>query len=330
MSIADARGFADPVNYEQFGYYSPYPKDGSTDRPLYQFRDRISSDGSTPYDAEPGRYHLYIALGCPWAHRAAIAIGLLGLTDVISISVVDDVRDGRGWAFRDRRGPDPINNFSFLKQAYLATDRGFEGHVNVPTLWDRKTARVVNNDNDDIFWDIISQFGAWARTPHDLYPRSLRSDIDALDAEIHENVNAGVYAAGLADSQADYAAAVIRVFETLDRLEARLENRRYLFGDEITESDLRLWVSLARFDVAYNPFFKANLRRLVDYPNLWAYARDLHSVPAFSELSDFDAFKFTYHRAFPQRNPSGIIPAGPIVDWTAPQQRAGLAGRAAA
>jgi putative glutathione S-transferase len=330
MSSADARGFADPADYDRHGHYLRKSAAGSADLALYQFRfrDRISRDGSTPYRAEAGRYHLYLALSCPWAQRAAIVVNLLGLGDVISHSLVDDVRDGRGWAFRERRGCDPINNFSFLKQAYLVTDPAFVGHVNVPTLWDRKTGRVVNNADDDIFWDVMTHFGEWAENPIDLYPQAYRVEIDCLDATIHENVNFGVYRAAVSSDQHDHHIAMTRVFDTLDWLEERLETTRYLFGDTITETDIRLWVTLARFDVVYNPLFKVNLRRLVDYPNLWAYARDLYSLPAFAQLTDFGAFKFSYDHAFPLLSRADGIPAGPIVDWSEPQQRARIGRKA--
>jgi glutathionyl-hydroquinone reductase len=183
MSDQDRRGFADPVDYQTYGEYVRASSSGAPDLSLYQFgfRDRISTDGSTPYAAEAGRYHLYLQIACPWSQRAAVVINLLGLSDVISYSLVDDLRDGQGWAFRERRGPDPVNNFSYLKQAYQATEPSFEGHVNVPTLWDRKTGRVVNNADDDIFSDVVTKFTELAKTPLDLYPDDRRAEIDALD-----------------------------------------------------------------------------------------------------------------------------------------------------
>jgi putative glutathione S-transferase len=322
MADADHTQFASPVDYGAHGYYAIKPGP----EPLYKFRKRISEDGSSPYAPEAGRYHLYLAIGCPWAQRAQISVELLGLDKAISHSLVDDVRDGRGWAFRATHGPDPVNGYRFLKDAYLATDPAFEGHVNVPSLYDRKTGRIVNNENDDIIADIITRFGALSTTGLDLYPKALRADIDALSARIAEHINTNVYRIGHAHEQADYDARVASLFATLDALEDRLAHRRYLFGDTIVESDIRLWVSLARFDVAYNTLFRANRRRLVDYPNLWAYARDLYSLPAFRRLTDFDIFKLTYYRAFPSLNPSGVLPAGPRPAWDAPQDRAALGG----
>lgn len=326
MIDQSARGFADPVDYETHGQYLAKPDDGSSVLSAYTFgfRDRITTDGSSAYPAEPGRYHLYLSIGCPWAQRVAIAIELQGLGGVISYSSVDDLRDGRGWAFRERRGADPVNDFSFLRQAYLATNPAFRGHVNVPTLWDRNTGRVVNNADDDIFHDVVTRFRPWAGEV-DLYPDALAAEIDALDADVHEAINFGVYRAGLATDQQEYVNIVDAAFATLDRLEARLARQRYLFGDVITSSDVRLWVSLARFDIVYNPLFRVNLRRLVDYPNLWAYARDLYTLPAFSARTEFETFKRNYFGGIPQLNPSAIIPAGPIIDWNAPQDRARLA-----
>lgn len=332
MQDQDARGFADPVDYEKYGRYKSNPKEGSHSLRGYEvrskFTDRISTDGSTPYAAEAGRYHLYLALGCPWAHRAAIVVDLLGLD--LSYSLVDDVRDGRGWAFRETRGRDPVNDFSTLKQAYLASDPAFEGHINVPTLWDRKSGRVVNNSDDDIFRDLMSQFGRLAANPIDLYPLARRAEMDELDAHIHESLNFGVYRIAVAANQTDYEGLVTRAFDMLDQLETRLKTRRYLFGDGITETDIRLWVTLVRFDCVYNPFFKVSARRLVDYPNLWAYARDLYALPAFARVTDFDACKATYYLGFPQWNPAGIVPVGPILDWSEPHHRARLAGRTTA
>lgn len=323
MTALEPRGFAGPIDYDRYGYYIPKPPEGHSVLAAYRFgfRDRISTDGSTPFAAETGRYHLYVSLGCPWAQRAAILIALLGLEEAISISIVDDVRDGRGWAFRARRGADPINDFSFLKQAYLATEPSFEGHINVPTLWDRKTNRVVNNADDDIFWDIATQFDAFARNPIDIYPLELREDMDRLDKEIHDSLNFGVYETGLAPDQQSYEAGVKRAFDTLDRLELRLNESRFLFGDDLVESDVRLWVTLARFDIVYNPLFRVNLRRLTDYPNLWGYARDLYAHPAFRARSDFAAIKANYWVNLNHLNPSSIVPVGPLLEWDTPHDR---------
>jgi glutathionyl-hydroquinone reductase len=329
MSEHPVPAFASPVDYEKYGYYSARSKDRRGERPLYQFRDRIRRDGSTPYAPEPGRYHLYLALGCPWAQSTAIAVRLLGLDGVITYSLVDDVRDGRGWAFRELRGVDPINNFQFLKQAYLATDLRFEGHVNVPTTWDRKSSRVVNNANDDIFMDLVTQFSELATRSLDLYPLNLQEQIDELDADLLATFSAGTPQVNLPEAREHNDLAVPFVYRMLDALEVRLNDRRYLWGPEITESDIRLYVTLARFDIVTNPIYKTNLRRLVDYPNLWGYARDLYSLDAFRELTDFDAFRLTYYHASPLLHRSGTTPSGPHVDWNAPHDRARLSNNGA-
>lgn len=317
--------YAAPVDYEKYGRYDSAERlrrarsraatEGEAISALYAFRNRIGEDGSR-YAPEPERYHLYLNRGCPFCHRLLIALDLLGLGNVISSSFVDDERDGRGWAFRAARGADPVNGFLFLSEAYLATDPGFEGHIGVPVLWDRKHRQVVSNDSGDILTDLATQFAHFGSRGVDLYPSSIRAEIDSLDATLHENVNFGVYLVGLARTQADYDAAVTRLFRTLEELEQRLASSRYLHGEQLTVSDIRLWVTLARFDIAYYPIFRANLRRLVDFPGLWRYARRLHAIDAFRRFTDFDQFKRDYVRNFPQLSPGGIVPAGPVVDWS--------------
>jgi putative glutathione S-transferase len=329
--MTTAAAVASAVDVATFGDYrvkAPPRADGAFVRPLYQFQGRVSTDGSTGYPAEAGRYHLYVSLACPWAHRSAIVRSLLGLADVVSMSVVDPVRDGRGWAFREGPGytPDPVNGFTLLREAYQATEPGYDGHVSVPVLWDRETGQIVSNNFPDITIDLETQFGRWADPAFDLYPAPLRPEIDALNERIYATVNNGVYRCGFATSQEAYDSAVAALFATLDDLDRRLATQRYLFGDSLTEADVRLWVTLARFDAVYVTHFKANLRRLADYPHLWPYARDLYSIPAFRGSTDFDHIKRHYYGTHPQLNPLRIVPAGPILDWDAPQQRAGLGG----
>jgi glutathionyl-hydroquinone reductase len=327
--MTTAATVASPVDFETYGDYSVKARpgaDGAFVRPVYRFADRVSADGATGYPAEAGRYHLYISLACPWAHRSAIVRALLGLVDVVSMSVVDPLRDGRGWAFRDGPGytPDPVNGFTLLREAYEASEPGYDGHVSVPVLWDKETGRIVSNNFPDITIDLDTQFGTWASPAFDLYPAALRPEIGALNERVYATVNNGVYRCGFATSQDAYNAAVASLFATLDDLDQRLASQRYLFGDSLTEADIRLWVTLARFDAVYVTHFKANLRRLADYPNLWPYARDLYSIPAFRGTTDFDQIKRHYYRTHPQLNPLRIVPAGPILDWDAPQQRAAL------
>jgi putative glutathione S-transferase len=324
--VTSTAAVAGPVDFTEFGDYSlkaPARPDGAFVRPLYRFGDRVTADGSSGYLAEPGRYHLYVSLACPWAHRAVIVRTLLGLEEVVTLSVVDPIRDGRGWAFREGPGytADPVNGFTLLREAYEAAEPGYDGHVSVPVLWDRETGRVVSNNFPDITINLETEFGQWATPGVDLYPAALRPEIDALNERVYATVNNGVYRCGFAASQQAYAEAVAALFATLDDLEERLGERRYLFGGQITEADVRLWVTLARFDAVYVTHFKANLRRLVDYPNLWAYARDLYQQPAFGPTTDFDHIKRHYYGTHPRINPLRIVPAGPILDWAAPHGR---------
>ena len=301
--------------------------EGAFVRQRYSIRDRITADGSSGFRAEPGRYHLYVSLACPWAQRANIVRRLLGLESVISMSVVDPIRDERGWAFREGsdHGLDPICGFQFLSEAYLRTDPAYTGRYTVPCIWDRVTGRLVTNNYPDITLDFETEFAAYQRPgAPDLYPAPLRAEIDAINTIVYEDVNNGVYKAGFATSQEAYESAVAALFARLDWLEARLATRRYLIGDRLTEADVRLFPTLVRFDAVYAGHFKCNLRRLVDYPNLWGYARDLYQHPDFRETVNFDHIKRHYYMTHDQINPTRIVPKGPIVDWTAPHDRARL------
>ena len=296
-------------------------------RQRYTIRDRITADGSSGFRAEPGRYHLYISLACPWAQRANIVRSLLGLESTITMSVVDPIRDERGWAFREGRGhgPDPICGFKFLSEAFLRTDPSYTGRHTVPCIWDRVTGRLVTNNYPDITVDLETEFTAYHRPgAPDLYPGRLRGDIDAVNAVVYEDVNNGVYKAGFATSQPAYDRAVVALFDRLDWLEARLARQRYLVGDQLTEADIRLFATLVRFDAVYYGHFKCNLRRLVDYSNLWGYARDLYQRPAFGDTVDFDHIKRHYYMTHGHLNPSRIVPKGPVVDWNAPHDRSRL------
>ena len=322
---------ASPVDFGRYGEYSvkaPASGDGSFVRPVYPFQGRITADGSSGYPAEPGRYHLYVSLACPWAHRAVIVRKLLGLDDVISLSVVDPVRDGRGWAFREGPGygPDPVNGFTLIREAYEATEPGYDGHFSVPVLWDKRQGRIASNNFPDITIDLETEFRQWAQPGIDLYPEALRPQIDALNERVYVAVNNGVYRCGFATTQEAYDAAVTDLFALLDEIDERLAARRYLFGDTITEADVRLWVTLARFDTVYAIHFKATVRRLADYPNLWPYARDLYANPAFGGTTSFDHIKRHYYGTHLRLNPYRIVPAGPVIDWQAPHGRERLSG----
>jgi len=285
--------YASPVDYDSYGLYGPgrgFDKGKSFQRPVYRFQGRITADGSSGYPAVPGRYHLYISWGCPWAQRTAIVRELKGLEDVVSLSYVDDERDGRGWAFRERRGHDPVNGFEFLAQAYEATEPGYDGHVSVPALWDRETGKIVSNNFPGITLDLGGQFGAWARPSPDLYPRPLRPEIDALNERVYTGVNNGPYRIAGATTAEDYESLRQAMVAMLEELDERLASRRFLFGGEVTEADVRLWPTLARFDTGYNPLAGVTERRLTEFPHLWGYARDLYQLPAFRDTTDFAAF----------------------------------------
>ncbi|RNL85090.1 glutathione S-transferase family protein [Halostreptopolyspora alba] len=317
---------ASPVDFETYGDYGSSmtsPKGPAFERPPYPFRDRV---GSARFPAEAGRYHLYASYACPWAQRSLIVRKLKGLEDVISVSIVDPVRDGRGWAFREGpdHGPDEVGHFTLLRQVYEATEPGYDGHVSVPVLWDRHTRRIVSNNFPDITIDLNACFSSWARNDIDLYPTALRAEIDELNRRIYTHVNNGVYRCGFAPTQRAYDDAVTSLFGMLDELEERLATRRFLTGDAITEADVRLWVTLARFDVVYATHFKTNIRRLVDYPNLWGYARDLYQRSAFRDTTSFDHIKRHYYVTHGALNPRRIIPAGPLLDFEAPHDRTRL------
>jgi putative glutathione S-transferase len=269
-------------------------------------------------DLEPGRYHLYVALACPWSHRAVIVRRLKGLEDAVGISYLDPYRDDQGWAFTGEQFTDDLHGWSFLKQGYEQTDPRFDGRVTVPVLWDKQENVVVSNESQDI----VRMFDAAGREGPDLYPEELRDEIDALNERIYDEVNNGVYRAGFATSQEAYEEAFTALFERLQALESLLGERRYLAGDRITEADWRLFVTLVRFDAVYHVHFRCNGRRLVDHPNLWAYARELYQWPGVAETVAWDEIKRHYYTTHDMLNPKRIIPAGPLgMDWTAPPQR---------
>lgn len=296
---------------------------GRLQRQPNAFKGRVTADGNSGFPAEPGRYHLYVSLACPWAHRSIITRRLLGLEDAISLSVVDPVRDEQGWAFNEGY-EDPVNGFRFLSEAYLRSDPTFEGRYTVPTLWDREQGKILSNDYPDLALQLGQAFLFQAKNPVDLYPEELRAEIDAVNAVVFDEVNNGVYKAGFAPTQAIYEEAVTALFARLDWLEERLAGRRFLVGDRLTDADIRLFPTLVRFDAVYHGHFKCNLRRLIDYPNLWAYARDLYGRPGFGETVDFDQIKRHYYMTHPQINPTRIVPIGPAIDWTTPHGREAL------
>lgn len=280
------------------------------------FRGHIGP-GALP--AESGRYHLYVSLACPWAHRTLIYRRLKQLESHISVTVVDPIMLEEGWVFSSA-DPDPLGH-TFLREIYGASDPHFTGRVTVPILWDTHTGSIVNNESSEIIRMFNSQFDALTGDRQDFYPEALREQIDAWNARIYDTLNNGVYRCGFATTQSAYDDAVQRLFATMAALETRLSESRYLCGDRLTEADLRLFPTLARFDPVYVGHFKCNLYRLVDLPNLWAFARDVYQHPGVAETVDFHHIKEHYHRSHASVNPHGIVPAGPVLDWNAPHGR---------
>jgi len=298
-------------------------EEGEFERQEDAFRDWVSADGTTPYPAVSGRYHLYICLACPWASRTLIARNLLGLQDAIGVTAVDPIRDERGWAFRDGPGysHDPVNGFEFLGEAYRATQPGFQGRVTVPVLWDKQNRRIVNNSEDDICRMFNDAFRALGNGQTDLFPEDIEPEHAALSAFIYELVNNGVYRAGFASLQKAYEKACRALFKALDGLDARLASRRYLFGRRIVEADWRLFCTLVRFDSVYHGHFKCNVRRIIDYPNLQGYLMDLYQEAGIAATVNFDHIKRHYYFTHDDINPTRIVPIGPALDLTLPHGR---------
>ncbi len=304
--------------------------DGNFQRQASRFRDWVRADPEAPYPAAAGRYHLYVSLACPWAHRTIIYRRLKGLEDAISMTIVDPERDARGWAIADGPGntPDPVNRFTFLSQAYEASAPGYEGRVTVPVLWDTVTGTIVNNESADIIRMFDREFGARAAADAPVYcPPEREDEIDQINAAVYAHVNNGVYRAGFATTQKAYENAFWDLFGALDALEARLGQRRYLLGDRITEADWRLFTTLVRFDPVYVGHFKCNLRRIVDYPNLSGYLRDLYQQPKVADTVNFNHIKRHYYRTHVTINPTRIVPVGPHMSLVAPHGRETLSAR---
>ena len=287
-----------------------------------QFRSWVEKGGSSKFPVASGRYHLYVSLACPWAHRTIIVRKLKKLENVIGMTVVDPIRDERGWGFTEKK--DPINGFEYLGQAYDFSNSRYEARVTVPVLWDIKTSQIVSNCDDDIMRMLNSTFDDFTDSNLDLYPVELRSEIDEINDLIYSNVNDGVYRSGFAKTQNAYEAAVHKLFKTLDLLESRLSEHRYLTGNRLTEADWRLFPTLIRFDAVYHGHFKCNLKRIIDYPNLYGYMCDLYHHNGIAETVDFDHIKRHYYMTHPEINPTKIVPVGPNFKFDAPHNRARL------
>ncbi|HEX4410108.1 MAG TPA: glutathione S-transferase family protein [Xanthobacteraceae bacterium] len=304
-------------------------KTGAFQRVDSAFRDRVTADGSSGFKAEAGRYHLYVAYTCPWAHRTQIYLALKKLNSAISVSIAVPGLRKEGWTFEDHPAfpdctPDRVNGFHYLHEAYSASDAHYTGKVTVPTLWDKKTRRVVNNESSEIIRMLNAEFSGVGADPVDFYPKSLRAEIDSVNAQIYANVNNGVYRCGFAKSQAAYEEAYDGLFATLDEVEARLNRQRYLVGNQITEADWRLFPTLVRFDVAYFSLFKCNRNRIADYPNLLNYMRELYAAPGVAETVKPRYYVMGYY-SIARVNPTGIIPKGTPVDYRQPHDRARFA-----
>jgi putative glutathione S-transferase len=299
-----------------------------------QFRNWVSLDGAPGpsgeggFQAESGRYHLYVSLACPWAHRTLILRKLKRLEAAVSVSVVHWHMGENGWEFREGPGctPDTVNGARALHEVYTKATPDYTGRVSVPVLWDKTRGTIVNNESSEIIRMFNAAFDAWSDAPLDFYPKALRAEIDAINAIVYEAVNNGVYRAGFATAQAAYEEAVEALFDTLDMLEDRLSRQRYLVGEVLTEADWRLFTTLLRFDPVYVGHFKCNKRRLVDYPNLWGFTRELYQVAGVAETVNLHHIKQHYYGSHGTVNPSGIVPAGPEIDFTAAHDRARLPG----
>ncbi len=310
-------------------WYSTAETGGKFVRSESRFRNWVTRDGSAGpsgeagFRAEPGRYHLYVSYACPWAHRTLIFRALKKLDDAISVSVVHHFMGADGWTFRAEDGAtgDTLYGLDFLHQVYTKADPAYSGRVTVPVLWDRQRETIVSNESSEIIRMLNAAFDEWADASLDLYPEPLRAEIDAINAVIYPAVNNGVYRAGFATTQAAYDEAFGELFTTLDMLEDRLGRQRYLAGDRLTEADWRLFTTLVRFDPVYVGHFKCNLRRIADYPNLSNYLRELYQVPGVAETVNMRHIKAHYYGSHTTINPTGIVPLGPELDYSAPHDR---------
>lgn len=295
-----------------------------------QFRNWVTPDGSPGpsgeggFRAEPGRYHLYVSLACPWAHRTLIYRKLKGLTDIIGVSVVHPLMLDQGWTFDDDfpgATGDRLYGLEKLYQLYLKARPDYTGRVTVPVLWDRERETIVSNESAEIIRMLDTGFAGVGAHPGTLRPEDLVDEIDAINERVYHRVNNGVYKAGFATTQRAYEEAIAELFAELDALEALLDERRYLAGDRISEADWRLFTTLVRFDPVYVQHFKCNIRRIADYPNLGNYLRELYQVPGIAETVNLHHIRHHYFRSHPGINPHGIIPAGPVLDYAAPHDR---------
>jgi putative glutathione S-transferase len=307
----------------QEAWYDTKSEGGRFVRKESAFREFIRADGSTPHRPEAGRYHLYVSLACPWAHRTLIFRKLKKLEATISVSVVDPHMGSEGWVFSQEPGaiPDSVNRAARLHEIYTLADPRYTGRVTVPVLWDKKLGTLVNNESAEIIRMLNSEFDALGDASQDFYPAGLRAEIDALNADIYPRVNNGVYRCGFATSQNAYEEAFSELFDALDELDARLTHNRYLLGDTVTEADWRLFTTLVRFDAVYVGHFKCNRQRIADYPKLSGYLRELYQWPGIADTVHFSHIKRHYYGSHATINPTGIVPSGPDLRLGEPHGR---------
>ncbi len=299
--------------------------DGEFERAETEFRDWIGEE----YPAEPNRYHLYVARPCPWAHGTVLVRELTGLTDVISMDIVDPYRENDGWQFTPEREdctPDTVNGFEYLREVYTAADPGYTGHVSVPVLWDKHQETIVNNESIEIMQMLDDAFDAHKTRDVTLYPEDQREPIDEIVDAIYHSINNGVYRAGFADSQAAYDRAVSELFEALDHWDSVLGDQRYLAGEDLTLADLRLFATLVRFDHVYHTHFKCNVKRLVDYPNLWNFTKELYQLPGVAATVNMPHIKEHYYQTHTNLNPKQLVAVGPSLQFDEAHDRARLPG----
>jgi glutathionyl-hydroquinone reductase len=303
-------------------------EEGRFVRPETSFRDFVTADGSSGFETEEGRYHLYISWACPWAHRTAIMRKLKGLEDVVSLSATHPVMGEEGWVFSDAFGaiPDFVNGASYLHEIYTEAEPNYTGRVTTPVLWDKNEATIVNNESREIMRILDTEFEDFAEKDVNFYPEDLREEIERTLDGLYEPVNNGVYRAGFAAEQSAYEEAVTDLFDALDRWEGVLGVRRYLCGGRITEADWAFFTTLVRFDPVYYGHFKCNLRRIADYPNLWGYLKDLYQQPGVAETVDLEHIKRHYYVSHESINPTGIVPKGPLLNLDEPHDRERLSG----
>jgi glutathionyl-hydroquinone reductase len=308
-------------------WYDTDKNEGQFKRQEAGFRDWVTADGSSGFQAEVGRYHLYVSYACPWAHRTLIFRNLKGLQDVISVSVVNPRMGKNGWEFGGFSGAtaDQVNGATYLHEVYTKAKPDLTGRVTVPVLWDKKTGTIVSNESAEIIRMLNGAFDrVGGDATVDFWPPDLRDEIEAINRPIYDNVNNGVYRAGFATRQAAYDAAYDDLFATLDMLEARLAGQRYLVGDRLTEADWRLFTTLVRFDPVYHGHFKCNRQRLNEFPNIWNYLLELYQVPGVAETVQLDHIKTHYYWSHDMINPTRIVPAGPAIDYLARHDRGRL------